>query len=427
MEIHSGMDMRPKIRGAVGAVLVLSAVIAQPSTTGAQEALRQAPSYDALISRLDQLPGVLEANALYDAALGRTTQAAARPNPVVALDGENAFGTGVFSGYRRAETTFALSQRLEVWGERGARIDVARAGVDVMELRRAQVRVLLAARLALAYGEAEAASRRFDLAREALALTEADAAAATLLVDQGREPAVRQIQAESEVHSARAVAIEAQAARTAALAWLSAVAGLDAIPETVAPGLLDRTPPQIATPPSAEGLGVRIAEAEHLAAERAVTVEEMRAKPGISAALGVRRVHETRDTALTFGVSVSVPLFDRNRGSLAEALAQQQAAAARISIARDETLAERRAAAANVGASAGRLSAADGAVRAAEHAYRLARIGVDAGRISQIELRSARSVFIAAQNAAVEARLARVRAEVEMARIDGRPPYRENR
>ena len=60
---------------------------------------------------------------------------------------------------------------------------------------------------------------------------------------------------------------------------------------------------------------------------------------------------------------------------------------------------------------------------AAEEAYRLSRIGFEAGRISQLELRSSRAALIAARNAAVDARLARVRAEIDLARLQGRAPF----
>ena len=59
----------------------------------------------------------------------------------------------------------------------------------------------------------------------------------------------------------------------------------------------------------------------------------------------------------------------------------------------------------------------------AEEAYRLSRIGAEAGRISQLELRSSRTALIAARNAALDARLARVRAEIDLARLDGRAPF----
>jgi cobalt-zinc-cadmium efflux system outer membrane protein len=70
-----------------------------------------------------------------------------------------------------------------------------------------------------------------------------------------------------------------------------------------------------------------------------------------------------------------------------------------------------------------RVWATDGGVTAAEEAYRLSRIGFEAGRISQLELSSSRAALIAARNAAVDARLARVRAEVDLARLQGRFPF----
>ena len=51
-----------------------------------------------------------------------------------------------------------------------------------------------AGRLALVYAEAEAAQRRATLAEEALNLTVADARAALVLVEEGREPVLRGIQ-----------------------------------------------------------------------------------------------------------------------------------------------------------------------------------------------------------------------------------------
>ena len=60
---------------------------------------------------------------------------------------------------------------------------------------------------------------------------------------------------------------------------------------------------------------------------------------------------------------------------------------------------------------------------AAEEAYRLSRIGFEAGRISQLELSSSRAALIAARNAAVDARLARARAEIDLARLQGRLPF----
>jgi outer membrane protein, heavy metal efflux system len=70
-----------------------------------------------------------------------------------------------------------------------------------------------------------------------------------------------------------------------------------------------------------------------------------------------------------------------------------------------------------------RVSAADAGVASAEEAYRLSRIGSEAGRISQLELRVTRAALISARTSAVDARLARVQAEIELARQDGRAPF----
>lgn len=453
MEIRTDTGLRPGFCGSTCAALMMWAAIssatdavgvaadmvrqdlgdgrpAMASVSRNQESPAQvsqsALSYEALIARLDRLPITREADALYDAAVGRAVQAGARLNPAVAFDAENAFGTGAFTAYRRAVTTVSISQPVELWGQRGARIDAARATVDVVGLRRDQTRLLAAGRLAQAYAQAEAAARQYDLAQEALTLAAADATAARALIAEGREPALRGVQADSDVQAARAIVAAAHATRTAAFAWLTAVARLDETPGSIPPSLLDRTPRR--APSSLEvPLSVRLAEAEYRIAERLVAVEQLRARPALSATLGVQRLDETEDVALAFGVSVALPLFDRNRGAIAAAGADQRAAEARRASARDEAIAHRRAAEANIDASAIQTQAADSAVAAADDAYRLARIGFEAGRISQLELRATRVVLVGARNAAVDARLARVSAEIELARLEGRVPFGERR
>ena len=69
------------------------------------------------------------------------------------------------------------------------------------------------AALAVAYDEAEAAQRRYALAEEALELAVADARAALILVEEGREPLLRGIQGESEAAAARAATLNDQRVR----------------------------------------------------------------------------------------------------------------------------------------------------------------------------------------------------------------------
>ena len=404
---------------AIGCTMVAASLISTPSILAAP-----APSYEVLIDQLGLSPATLEAEALYDAAEAQARQARALPNPSITLEAENAYGSGPYSGYGSADSTISISQPLELWGQRGARIRAAQAEAEAAGLRRDQTRWMTAGRLAIAYAEAEAAALRHKLAGEALSLTQDELRAAQALVDQGREPTLRALQANSEVAAAQAILDEARANRDAALAQLTALASLDEPASSISYSLLDRVPEEpdaFSTVPMA----VRVAEAELDAAEGLVTVEQRRARPDVTASLGMQRFGETSDKAFMFGVSLSIPIFDRNKGAISAAQAQQRAAEARLAYSRSEVLAAHRAAQASLSASNSRTHAADSGVAAATEAYRLARIGYDAGRLSQLELRSIRTALIDARYAAVDARLARVRAEIDLARLEGRVPFGE--
>ncbi|AMN47042.1 transporter [Steroidobacter denitrificans] len=383
---------------------------------------KPAPPYESLIESLDRIPITLEVEALLDAANARAQQARALPNPSVSVETENVYGRAPFFGYDAAESTLTLSQPLELWGQRGARIDAAQAEAKVAALRRDQTQWTVAGGLALIYSEAEAASLQCELAVEALELTKADANAVMLLIEEGREPSLRGIQANSEVEAARAAADEARANRDAAFARLTAAAMLVEPVTAIEPSLLNRSPDALFqgmdTP-----LTVQIAEAELEATTKSVSVERLRARPAVSVSLGVRRFQEYNTEAFTFGINVSLPLFDKNKGAISAAQAEQRAAAARLTTAKLQIQADRTAAQARLDASMTRIRAADNGVTSAEKAYQLARAGFDVGRISQLELRSIRSALISARNTAVNARLVRVRAEVELAGLDGRAPF----
>ena len=385
-----------------------------------------APAYEILLERIGRnAPAQVEADALLEAAEARLRQAGVRANPELALRADGVLGGKPYAGWGEAEISLDLTQNLELGGRRGARVDVARAEVGVSALRREQAGIDTVVRLALTYAEAEAAERRFALAEDALTLAVADARAALVLVEEGREPLLRGIQAETEAAMARAAVEGARAERDVTFARLTAEAMLPTPVTSVGGGVLDRTSP--ATLDAAASLAVRVAEAEAEAAERRIGRERAEARPNVSASLGVTRYQAEDATALTVGLSMPLPLFDRNRGNIDAARAEHRAAEARVAGARLADAAERSAALARLRASASRVAAGDMGVSSAEEAYRLSRLGFEAGRISQLELRSTRVALISARDAAVEARLARVRAEIELARLQGRAPFEGGR
>ena len=408
------------------AIVLAVAALACAQPTMAAQPNQFAPSYDFLVARLDEMPSAMEAAALSDAADARARQARAIPNPSVAWEKENIYGSGPYKGVGNADITASISQPLELFGQRSARIGAARAQANAIGLRSEQLRWLAAGRLARVYAEAEAAGRRYDLAAEALSLTEEDTRAVGLLVKEGREATLRGVQAESEAEAARATRDEARAIRDAAFARLSAIAMLDAPVSAIQDSILDRAPDAPIVHTNVP-LAVQIARAELDAADRQITVEQRRARPDLSATVGMRRFRGTGDDALTVGLSLSIPLFDRNRGGISAAYADRRAAEARLATQQQEARADRLGAEATLMASNTRTRAADSGVQSAEEAYRLARLGFDAGRISQLELRSTRAALVAARNAAVDARIARVLAEIALAGLEGRAPFGETR
>ena len=411
-------------RFAVGLAVAAFAFAPVFSVSSANELA--APSYESLLARLEEMPSAIEADALAEAADARAQQARAFSNPSLAFDAENAFGSGPYSGLGNAETTLSVSQPLELFGQRSARIAAAQADSDAVKLTSEQMRLEFAARLALVYADAEAAARRFESAKEALSLTEQDASAVKRLVEEGREAALRGLQADSEVAAARASLDAAQALRDGAFARLSSIALLETPVQEITDSLLERVPGD-ASPSTAAPLSVQIAEAQYNAAGRRITVEQRRARPDITASVGMRRFRESSDDAFAVGLSVSIPLFDRNRGGIRAAYADERAAEARLFAEQQRAQADRLAAEAALLASGSRTRAADAGLASAEEAYRLSRVGVDAGRVSQLELRASRSALIAARNSVVDARLGRVLAEVDLARLDGRAPFEEIR
>ena len=387
-------------------------------------AAQTAPSYESLLSRLNQMPATVQGVALAEAAEARVQQARALPNPTVSIEAENAYGTGPYKGFSNADSIVTLSQPLEIWGQRGARVRAARAEAGAAGMRGDLMRSDAAGRLAATYAEAEAALRRYELASEALALIEQDAKAVAAMVSEGREPNLRGVQARSEVANAKASLDEAEAYRDAALARLAGVSLVDSPLTDIGESLLDRVPSHPIDNEAAP-LAVRIAQAEADASGRLIDVERKRALPQLSASVAQTRFRQAGDQAYNVGISLSIPLFDRNRGAIQAAYAEQRAAEAVLEAQRRDSEAARLGAVASLKASNSRARAADESVQAADEAYRLARIGFEAGRISQLELRSTRSTLIAARGSAVDARLSRVAAEIDLARLEGRAPFVE--
>lgn len=379
-------------------------------------AAQTAPPLETLL-RKASAPRLMVGEAETRAAEGRALQARARLNPTLDLQVENVGGPGPYRDFQSAETTLSIGQTLELGGKRGARIAAARAEVDTAKSRADLGRVAFGHDLVVAYATAEAAGERLTVAQEGAELAQADARAARLLVDNGKEAELRALQALAAVSAAQAEVSRAEAERDAALARLAALTGGERTFTAVTPGVLDRAWSAPAT--TARAPAVAVAEAEQAAAARKLDLERRRATPDVTVSFGVRRLAGDDATAAVAGVSLPLPLFDRNRGAAASARAEADAARARLLMAQADAAADRRSAEGEARAADRSAAAAREGEAAAREAYRLARLGYEAGKLPLIELLAARRDLVAARQRHIEARQARAKAAADLAQANG--------
>jgi cobalt-zinc-cadmium efflux system outer membrane protein len=381
-----------------------------------------APSLRQLLAATAGAPKLMEATAEVDAAKGREQQAQAWRNPELSLQTENFQGEGPLSAFNGAETTLSVAQTFELGGKRQARTAAARASVSVAEATNRGARSDYVARLAVTYAEAEASARRVDLAQSLLDAALTDARATKLLVDAGKQAQLRTLQAEAETQGARAELAEAQATKVTAFARLTALAGWPRPLDSVSESVLDAS---LLPATRAPGVNPKVAAAgaERTAAEARLSLERRQAIPDVRLSAGVRRFEADGSTALVAGVSLPLPIFDRNRGGVQAAQAELRAAEARGQQAKLDANADLQSAGAQASSAEARVTAAAAGEAAADEAYRGARLGYDAGRLPLLELSSARRALATARAQRLDAQLASVRAQADLLRLTGATPY----
>ncbi|NNL85588.1 MAG: TolC family protein [Myxococcales bacterium] len=248
----------------------------------------------------------------------RTLQAGLPPNPEVSVEVENVGGSGDFDGFDQGETTLALGQLIELGGKRMKRRRVAELGTTLASWDYEARRVAVFAEVARAFAAVLAAQEERALAQELLGLANESLASVVRQVRAGATSPVERTRAQVTVASQEIDQQRADAGLTAARLRLSALWGSREPQFIEARGDL-RT---VTSPPSLPALLARLEDSPEWARwngeialrEAIVSLEDAKRIPNVTANAGVRRLEETDDTALVFGVSVPFPLYDQNQG-----------------------------------------------------------------------------------------------------------------
>lgn len=371
-------------------------------------------------------PNLAAAAEAVRAKEGDARQASLWPNPQLIGEAENFGGTGDQKSFETAEYTVSLAQSIDVSGKirrRSAAADHERrlAGWDYESTR-----LDLITSTRKAFTELVAAQRKVELTSELARLADNLAAAVGARVQAGKVSPIEETRIEVVKSAARAEALKAGQELSTARAALAALWG-DGGSLVGRAEEDDRDNTEVPPPETLETLLEGTPEAARWTDELALRKAEFdlaraTAVPDVTASLGARRFAENKDYAFVAGVSVPLPVFDRNQGAIAAAMSRRTETERR----RAAYLARQRA----------DFQAAYDAVRRAEIAvqsledriipsarsvFTATTIGYQAGKFSLIDLLDAQRTLFEAEMQDVEARAELTKALADLERRTARP------
>lgn len=265
------------------------------------------------------------------AAEERVLQSRKLPNPELEVEVEE-FDRGGES-FDSAETSLALGQLIELGGKRHWRMRMADAEGELAGWDYESKRLGVFAETTKRFMAIVAAQRRLELAQSAVEVAEKTAHAVGERVKGGKEPPLQASKASAELEMTRLMAQEAESTLAVKRKRLAAMWGTEVPHFQIAEGDLNgilKSVPRLDSLRSRLPANPELArwDAELRRLEAALSSEKAGRVPDLQARIGVQRFEEDGTDALTFGIRVPLPLFDRNQDNIAAAryeLAKAQA------------------------------------------------------------------------------------------------------
>ena len=263
-----------------------------------------------------------------DADRARAAQAALKPPLELQAEVQDAFGTGRASGFDIAETTFALSQVVELGGKRERRTDAATASTALIEAERAAAELDVLAEVTRRFIHVASDQEQLALTLRATALAEDNVTATAARVAAARAPDVELRRA--RVTRAR-VGVEQEHAEHELLTSRRKLAAMWGDTEAH----FDRVGADLYALPPSEGYEQLVAKlasnpdfarfaSEERLRDAELRVAEAHARTDLTWRAGVRILSETNDEALVFGVTMPLNASRRARNDIALARAERE-------------------------------------------------------------------------------------------------------
>ncbi len=292
-------------------------------------------SINELIARALQTNQELAAARLdIERAKARLNQARLRPNPTLEFEQTSGAVLGSPGG---GEFTVGASLPLEIYGRREARINVAQIEIQASEAEVRNRERLLVSNILINYAEALGALRELAATENTLELDLQTAKFVQIRVNEGETPPLELNLLQAEIERLRSRRQLAEGRLESAIINLKTLAG---IPFEDALLLREQLNTAVlpALPPTRElsietALKIRpdilLIQIEEQVATAGLRLIRTAARPDLTAyarytqgRLGFENVegrYQSRNSALTFGVAVGLPLFDKKQGAKVEA------------------------------------------------------------------------------------------------------------
>lgn len=307
-----------------GRLLLAMLLLALPSLALAQEPVLTLES--ALQTARDNNPELAAARWGIDIAEGERRQAGVLPNPELTWEVED-------TRKGSQTTTVGVSQLFELGGKRGARLDVAGRDAELAALELERQRNVLRAEVIAAFQAAAQAQEGLQLAEQSLRLSERALQVVQGRVRAGSASPVEATRAQVQLSEVRLEQGRAEQALTIAYQQLAAVTGAARVQFSRVDGglqvnndipsrtlLLDRLE---------QTADLRLARLQIDQREAALGLARSQRIPDLTVSVGSQYSETDRERINVVGLSVPIPLFDRNQGNVL-------AAARRADQARDQ-------------------------------------------------------------------------------------------
>ena len=366
---------------------------------------------------LEGNPEVAAAKRQWEATEGQVLQGRSRPNPELAYSLED-------TRSKTRTQSWQLNLPVELGGKRAARTKAAEKTREQAQAQLAELQATVRANVAAAYFDVLTAQERLVLARDSAALAKSSTDTVSKRVAAGKVSPVEESKARVAEAGVRVELAQAASEQRNALSRLFALLGRIDAPYTVLEGKAENLPsvPSLADlqPLISSAPGVVLARIEVDRREALTALEQSKRVPDVTVSVGMQRSNETQRNVLLFGVSVPLPVFDRNQGNLLEALKLEDKA-------RDELQAATVRLHSEVAQARERLSTIIAEVQSlkqdvlpgAKSAYDAATIGFENGKFNFLEVLDAQRTYFTAKSQYLKALGEAHRAAADIDRLLG--------